>query len=545
VTQDTAQNKFGQAPRISARLAEFSLVAALISVSLIVLPGPRDSEAFAVGREFGFEYFVLVALLAHLTSEPQYDIGSADVALLVFLAFGWASLLQSDVRVLAWRSIGLSTATVGLFFGIRASSSRFRNETLGFLVVVLGAVIASVSWLEAVGWLPRLSEVGRMPGGLFGNRNWMAHVLVLCLPVSLHALIRAKGRAYRILAFATVSLVLGMVILSRSRTAWLGLLAASFVPAIWFAHRFRAIGWSALRPHIMSVLVATGLGVGMVAAVPTVISWRDPYPYRQTLLTLTNVGSGSGYIRVLQQRTTLRMIKDSPFLGVGPGNWQVTYGRYARPGDPSYVPERLVPTNRLPHGDWVGMAAELGIPALATILAFFALTAAELWRSSGDTTTSVNVPDNAGPAIGLATICSLFVMGFSNPIILTPAPAAIAICTIAAWSPPAAALTRYRIRPGSRVLWIAGVVLIFGYPVIVAGRACYGDYLRRTADSVDDLMKAARWNSADFVSRVRISRALVRSGRCDLAIPYALQAYRLFPTSRASIYIFQRCRSVR
>ena len=143
--------------------------------------------------------------------------------------------------------------------------------------------------------------------------------------------------------------------------------------------------------------------------------------------------------------------------------------------------------------------------------------------------------------MALATVVALALMGLSDPVLMTPAPAALAMATLGGSSPAARSLARIAVTSRKRVVCVAAVVVIFGRPLAFSARQCYGDYLRRTARSIDDLAAAARWNRADFTSRVVVSREWIARGRCDLGLPYAVQAYRLFPTSRAPLYIFEKC----
>lgn len=526
----------------SNRIADTSALAALGGALLLVMPGPLDVEAFAVGRELIFVLGVSIAVFAYLKTDVEIRVHWADVALLTYLTLAWLGLLVASVRPFAWRSVALATATVGLWFVVRAGARRLRRALV--LTIVVGAtVIATASWLEAIGWIGPLSDVGRAPGGLFGNRNHMAHVLALSLPWAIHVLAHTRSRQATISALAAVALILSVLILARSRTAWIGTFVVLSVLALGTLMRRSRVSPLTRGSQLLRVSVAMGLSVCIVAVVPTVLSWRSERPYRESLTSLSSISSGSGRVRLVQQSTTLRMIADHPLLGVGPGNWQVQYGNYAASGDSSYVPERVVPTNRLPHGDWLGIAAETGMPALVALLTFFGLITWRLWRLWPEQdNAAAEQPTGAATLAALAMLATLGVMGISDPVFLTPAPAALAIAMAAAWVPAGGALARLKVHAPTRVFWMSGAVVVLARPTIVTARQAYGDYLRRAAVSMEDLVDAARWNPADFTSRVRISRSLVRKGRCDLALEYAIQAYRLYPTSRAPLYVIDHCR---
>ena len=523
------------------RVAQSAVVAALVCAVLTVMPGPLDSEAFAVGREFGFQLFVAIATAALFARDTTIGVAPADLLMAAYAALAWISLWHAEVRVLGWRDLGLSMATAGMWFAVRHSSERFRTRVLVWSIVLLGLAVAAVSWCEALGWMPGLSEFGRAPGGVFGNRNRMAHVLALCLPATLVLLVRSKRALPRCLAFVTVAVVIGMIVVSRSRAGWIGALIAVASLALFSVPGRARDRDSAAMSRWLPTGAALLLGIGMAFFVPTRLHWRSSQPYRDTLGSLLAVTSGSGSVRVLQQRTTFDLIRHSPVLGVGPGNWQITYGHYAAAGDPSYVATRNVPTSRLPHGDWVGIAAQLGVPACVALMCFFLVNSAALLRRVTDRSSpSPECEGRLELAAGIATIAAVVIMGSSDPVLLTPAPAAITMALVAAWT-PSENRWAFRVSSTNRAMWLAAVIILLGRPLVSAARQCYGDYLRRTATSDSDLARAARWNPADFLSRMMMSERTARRGDCRSATAYAVEAYRLFPTSRAPLYVFTQC----
>ncbi len=67
-----------------------------------------------------------------------------------------------------------------------------------------------------------LASLTRAPGGTFGNRNFMAHLVTIGLPVLLLVTLEARRRRDFVLGAAGVALAAAALVLSRSRAAWLG-----------------------------------------------------------------------------------------------------------------------------------------------------------------------------------------------------------------------------------------------------------------------------------------------------------------------------------
>ena len=134
---------------------------------------------------------------------------------------------------------------------------------------------------------------------------------------------------------------------------------------------------------------------------------------------MANFREGSGRGRLIQYENSLRMTRDHPVLGVGPGNWPVEYPRYTTPGDPAYDAGDPIPTNPWPSSDWVAMISERGIPATLLFIAAGAAMALVGWRRSrqeGRTTEGLS-----GLAM-IATIVVTGVVGAFDAVLLLAAP---------------------------------------------------------------------------------------------------------------------------
>src|SRR5438128_1070622 len=78
-----------------------------------------------------------------------------------------------------------------------------------------------------------LFSLNRAPGGTFGNRNFMAHLCVIVFPALLVTTLRSRTpRSFGWWTFG-IAAVMGALVLSRSRAAWLGLIAGAIVLALF------------------------------------------------------------------------------------------------------------------------------------------------------------------------------------------------------------------------------------------------------------------------------------------------------------------------
>jgi O-antigen ligase len=185
------------------------------------------------------------------------------------------------------------------------------------------------------------------------------------------------------LAWAVLLTISLALIVSLTRSAWLALAGALALAA---AHA---------RPRLLAAAVP-------LAAVFLVLA---PVPVVHRLLSISSVGEESNYDRIVMAEAGLRMIAERPLLGVGPDMVRRYWAVYRDPSAPRLITPHL-------HDAYIELAAERGLPALATYLALVACAAAAAWRgfrrerAAGDGTADLHL----GVLVALAgfSIAALF-----------------------------------------------------------------------------------------------------------------------------------------
>lgn len=308
---------------------------------------------------------------------------------LALLAVPWLSglLLASESP----RSDGVGDAALGVIAG----------ATAGTLVV--GALGAAQYWFgfDAI-------VQARAPAATFVNRNVAAEALVVGVPlagiVALCAT-RGIGRAAALAAIASGSV---MLVAARSRAAWIACgVAWSAAVIVFLAQERRA----------RARLVATALGIVVAAAL---VSAAVPAPEAQRLPSVTRAVAlllegreDSTTIRRALWSNTLGMVEESPWIGVGPGRYAVSYAS---------APARVVPTpdygleRRVEHAhnDALHLAAELGVVGAASL---FALLAGAVLRLAARARRAPSARESGTDALLAAALAGLLVNGlFSFPL---------------------------------------------------------------------------------------------------------------------------------
>ena len=261
--------------------------------------------------------FMAATVLALMMS-PQPDIGMASVRKFVLFAMGLlaANLVTTPSRARISLGVVLAVATVTSILAL----AQFTINYVHFLSTQKLADDPTV--------LARIT-------GFMGHWMTFSGELLLVWCAAIPAML-VLGRRWMI----PMSIVGAAVVLSFTRSAWLGALAAFIVVALMIPRK---------------VLIGVALPIAVVAACASgLIYHRVSLSYQQQ-----KFAPDSGRVELLIGG--VRMIKDHPLFGVGPQRIQTEFPRYARSLPPYY--------GHL-ENNVLQLAAERGLLCLAAFLWF-------------------------------------------------------------------------------------------------------------------------------------------------------------------------------
>lgn len=518
------------------------LQAGAVLVVLAALPYQRfHLDRYTFVKELVLLVAALGAALLCLARARRMTVLMVDTLLAGYLALSLLSTLAAANWWLAVRALGVSLAGAALFWSARtvARSGHARPLLVALAAsVVLGAITGLV---QAYGLLATdLTSPVRAPGGTFGNRNFMAHLAALGLPLLLTLTVQATRRRFLLGSLAT-ALVVGALLLSRSRAAWLAAaasLAFLAVEGLWAGRLWED---RQLRRRMILLTASALTGLLLALTLPNTLDWRSDSPYLDSLTGVANFREGSGRGRLIQFGNTARMAVDHPVLGVGPGNWPVYYPRYMSPGDPSFDAGDAIPTNPWPSSDWMAILAERGLPALVLLLLAGTSIALGAWaRARGD----ARRPPSLDDLTIVATLIALFVVGAFDAVLLLPAPSFFVWTALGALASGARPVRELSLSVAARrpimiaVAAVAGVLLLQSLAQVVAMAFAAGGGRER-------MEIAARVDPGSYRIHITLAQEWRRAGRCDRARPHAERARDLFPGHPAPRVVLRACRSGR
>lgn len=521
-----------------ARIALRVLQLGGLLVVLAALPYKQfDLDRFFVPKELVLHATALLASIAVLVGARRLSLARVDQFLAGFLALGVLSAIFAANWWLAGRAVVISLSGAACFWAARAVSRAGLGRRLVALLAVAAVVGAITALLQAYGVRTEYVSLNRAPGGTFGNRNFMAHLGVIAAPALVLVALTAPSRPSFARWSAGIGLVAAALFLSRSRAAWLALIACALLalPLGIMALRGAGAGLRWSRAFLLAVAAAAGIGAALV--LPNTLDWTSDSPYLDTAKSVVNYKGGSGRGRLVQYGNTLRMATHHPLLGVGPGNWPVVYPKFASRGDPSLTSDGMT-ANPWPSSDWMTFLSERGLVAFVLLgLALVSLVADGL-RGLG----SERAPeDRLTAAALLGTIVVLLVVGSFDAVLLLPVNALIAWSLLGALSPAGRERAAVEL-PAGRRLGAVLIVLAIGAVAIgrsVAQSSAMGVFSGSSRASV--MEAASTLDPGSYRIHARLAAAYVRGGSCTRARPHARAARALFPNASEPRSLLAAC----
>lgn len=200
--------------------------------------------------------------------------------------------------------------------------------------------------------------------GIMSHKNEYSNALMLMLPFLLYAMYRFKGAA-RLLGILVTGLQLTMIILLKTRAVWLGVLALTLVAGLAIVLDYKKMGVSRVWRNLIG-----GTMLGMLLTLVVIYNLpksADDFSIVGRIQSITDTQSWHNINRLKIWKATSEMIQDHPWLGVGPGNWNMEYYKYVYG-----VFTGINQTNwGRPHNDFLWVFAEKGIFGILLFLSFF------------------------------------------------------------------------------------------------------------------------------------------------------------------------------
>jgi O-antigen ligase len=521
------------------RAAAALVVLGALAVVLTSLPYKTfELDRFFIPKELVLHVTALLATVLVLERASRAALGPVDLFLAGWLALSALSAAFAENWWLAARGLAISASGAALFWTARAVGRAGLWRALSIGLVVATVVGAGTALAQAYGVVSDFASLARAPGGTFGNRNFMAHLAAIGLPALACLALGARRGAGAALGALALCFVTVAVVLSRSRAAWLAILATAGLVAAGALWRRSLLPAAAVRRAVLLV-AAAGAGAAIALLVPNRLNWKSDNPYLESVTGMVNYESGSGHGRLVQYRRTFEMAMQYPITGVGPGNWAVVYPRFAADDDPSLNSEGMT-ANPWPSSDWAAFLAERGLAGAACValaLAGLALAAIRRLREARHA-------DEVIAALALlGTTAATVLVGLFDAVLLLAVPSLVAWALLGAlaagvggtprWTP---ALPTARRQAAIVAVALLGTLFVVRSTSQVVAMATYEN--GRGARRFD---RAATADPGSYRIRMRAAQAAFGRGDRARGCEHARAARSLYPRAPEARRLAGRC----
>ncbi|MDQ6738491.1 MAG: O-antigen ligase family protein [Gemmatimonadota bacterium] len=528
--------------RIAALVA---LQLGLVAVVLATTPfKPFELDRFFVPKELALHTSVLLCVALLIGGWRTISFDRVDLFLVIFGGLSLVSALLATNHWLSMRSVAITLSGLAAFWCARAISSDGLKRPLMAAVVLATVIGAATSLAQAYGWESDYLTLSRAPGGTFGNRNFVAHLSAIGVPLLIWYAITAR-RAMAVLLCAVGGGVLAAaLVMSRSRAAWLALLVAAVLLAIPIWRAAHRVPHADAGKRLLLLGVIAVVGVVLSLALPNRLNWNSDSPYLDSVRGVVDYNSGSGRGRIIQYRNSFHMVEAHPVLGVGPGNWPVYYPRFASRNDPSLSHDDQSTANPWPSSDWVALVAERGaVAVIALLLAFVGMIANAFQTSRGS---SANNPAARDPFLPVAIAATLLVtatVGSFDAVIVLAAPTLIVWTALGAMSAGGRARSEWTPSGGMRRAATLAVLSVFALFTLRSLGQTFGMQAFGSGEQLGHVERAALMDPGSYRIQLRLAVLAMNSRGCNLALPHARKASAMFPSASAPRSIIRQCRA--
>ena len=497
-----------------------------------------DLDRFFVPKELALHAGALVAAVALAARRGERRYTVADLALLAWLALSAVSALFATSGWHARRALAISLSAAVVYWGAAALRRAERSRGVTLLIAIAASAAVASALAQAYGYDSELFSANRAPGGTLGNRNFIAHVAAMALPVLVFLAATARSGAGSLIGAAAILAASAALVLSRTRAAWLAL-AIWLVIALPVAWRGRAVIRTAM-PRRRGLLLAGALGLGALMAllIPNTLDWKSDSPYLDSVRGVVNYREGSGAGRLKQYTNSLKMTRAHPVFGVGPGNWAAEYPVYVLRGDPSLMESTGMTANPWPSSDWVAAVAERGIPAALAMATLLLVLIANAWKGWRDSVyPSV---DRFGALAGGSAVLIGVVQGGFDAFTLLAFPSILFWGVAGALIPASRPVHNRTVSARARV-YLVGLTAVV-WLMFVARSAAKIEAMRLySKGTFDSVREAASYDPGSYRIQLRAAQLLADRGLCRLSYHNAMAAAGLFPRAAAAQAVLAKC----
>ncbi len=334
--------------------------------------------------------FFSVMFIFRVLVQPGYDhrllrhpVTIAILAMLVWMLFTSAT---SQLPAVSFKYFAARLWFVIPFYfaGAQIFRNRERARQFVFCYAFSLVVVILISTAKTLGNFHDLQTLHRVMQPFYNDHTAYGCVIALFIPIAFHYMLSYEGRGWvRPMLIACFAALVTGLLFSYSRAAWISVLGAA---AVYVAIR--------MGVKVKWLVVLFGLFVALFFVYQSDVLYKlgknkqdSSYDISGQVKSISNISTDASNLERLNRwASAMRMFKEEPLLGCGPGTYQFLYARYQRSYQLSVISTNSGNRGNA-HSEYIGPLTEQGVPGAALILAIFLLTfvtGVRVYRTAAD-----------------------------------------------------------------------------------------------------------------------------------------------------------------
>ena len=402
------------------KLLYYSLLLFILSIPIIAYKYVYYFRQNQVSILKTYFFFIIAIILIKFFRFGKYRIKRNNLYkyILLFNILLIISVLRSGNLIISTNEATILFSYILIFF---ITNNYIQSESKAKKILIVFIVTASIlsvyTILHYYGIITYLQEYSSV-ASLIGQKNWISNYLALTFPLLLvFFLLEKNNQKTKYLLFFVVVIFYTCLMICQSRGIWISIILTIITAFLlyYFYHLKFIKKFYSNNKKWFKILLFTFLVITIVYSTENPIN-QSAFTASQRAMSVFNKQDVSINKRVLIWNSTLEMIKDNPFFGIGIGNFKLQYLNYQADflhNNPEYAQYFSHPGEA--HNDYLHMAAEMGVTGLSVYLLFIFLL---LWKSIKYIKSSISSDKQKILLFSLilGAICYLFHSLFTFPL---------------------------------------------------------------------------------------------------------------------------------
>lgn len=355
------------------------------AVNVALMPGMELSmpvEPMMILFSFFFFFRVLVA--------RTYDLRILrhPVSLLLLASLAWWVVTSCTSRLpwvsfkyliaRLWFVVPFYFAAVQIFRNSKRISQFYWAYAIGLGIVIL------IATSKTLGNFSDLQTLHRVMRPFYNDHTAYGCAIALLIPASVYFIFGGQWKGWqRVLTLLLFVLLCTGLFFSYCRAAWISVVAAVGIYVL--IRMGMKVKW---------MVLLFGLGVGVFFAYQSDVLYRlgknhqdSSYTLADQVKSISNISTDASNVERLNRwASAIRLWKESPVFGVGPGTYQFLYGSYQKSYQLSTISTNAGNLGNA-HSEYIGPMTEQGLPGVLLVAALFLTTFAtgvRVYRTAKD-----------------------------------------------------------------------------------------------------------------------------------------------------------------